>query len=599
MPLSERRRPADAGQPLAKRPAAASARGRRNLADADMFDSYARLDIHEAMMQDFPRTDAYRRAIAAGRAHFEGKAVLDVGCGLGILSMLAARLGGARVVYAAEASATTAARAREVVARNGLSETVHVLEGQVESLRLPEKVDVIVSEWMGYFLVHESMLESVLWARDRWLKPGGLMYPSRAQLFVSPGNFQKQIDEKAGSWRADLYGFDFGPIRSEAEAEVKLEPLASSTFTAEQLLPGAGEAIVADFDLAKCTKASVRRMRADFSFQLPKGSPARLVHGLAIWFDVLFPSGVKLPTGPRDSGTHWGQTLVFLDEGVTLVAGEKFAGTLQLSANASNHRFYDLSIEAQSQESGAKTDGAETDCSDEEDGEWPFPVQFTDAGSVTTSRPIVDGEVLLRVDPLALVPSGPRDGQQSLEPLCALLQAAMRKLPSKVQGEGQQDGSEADDGEDDKEDVVRDSWADLGELRCLLRVPSGKGTDADCKLLGAALRSLPTRVRRRWPSSSAHKLMLQLRAGALRSPATAGGGLGLYPSLFAFERSSTASPKTNCVLRASRSKPGRLVVLAKVKRGRRLSTGSRLVMHVDAAPSSGRSVIPHSAFPSL
>lgn len=53
-------------------------------------------------------------------------------------------------------------------------------------MELPEKVDVIVSEWMGYFLLRESMVESVLLARDRWLRPGGVMYPSHARLLVAP-----------------------------------------------------------------------------------------------------------------------------------------------------------------------------------------------------------------------------------------------------------------------------------------------------------------------------------------------------------------------------------------------------------------------------
>lgn len=32
-----------------------------------------------------------------------------------------------------------------------------------------EKVDIIISEWMGYFLFYESMLDTVIFARDKWL----------------------------------------------------------------------------------------------------------------------------------------------------------------------------------------------------------------------------------------------------------------------------------------------------------------------------------------------------------------------------------------------------------------------------------------------
>jgi protein arginine N-methyltransferase 1 len=47
-----------------------------------------------------------------------------------------------------------------------------------------EKVDIIISEWMGYMLLYESMLDSVLLARDKWLVSGGLMFPDLARLYI-------------------------------------------------------------------------------------------------------------------------------------------------------------------------------------------------------------------------------------------------------------------------------------------------------------------------------------------------------------------------------------------------------------------------------
>lgn len=38
---------------------------------------------------------------------------------------------------------------------------------------IPEEIDVIVSEPMGYMLFNERMLESYLHAK-KWLKPGGM-----------------------------------------------------------------------------------------------------------------------------------------------------------------------------------------------------------------------------------------------------------------------------------------------------------------------------------------------------------------------------------------------------------------------------------------
>lgn len=146
------------------------------------FDSYAHLGIHEEMIKDTVRTNTYRTAILGMASHlwqplicsennaaFNGKVVLDVGCGTGILSFFCLQAG-ARTVYGVEAS-DMADHAKAVVEANGVSQRIHILKGRMEDIVLPEKVDIIVSEWMGYFLIYETMLDSVLLARDRWLKP--------------------------------------------------------------------------------------------------------------------------------------------------------------------------------------------------------------------------------------------------------------------------------------------------------------------------------------------------------------------------------------------------------------------------------------------
>lgn len=79
-----------------------------------------------------------------------------------------------------------AKHARRLVEAQGLADRVEVVQGIIESVTLPEQVDIIISEWMGYFLLRESMLDSVLIARDRFLKPGGALYPSHARMFLAP-----------------------------------------------------------------------------------------------------------------------------------------------------------------------------------------------------------------------------------------------------------------------------------------------------------------------------------------------------------------------------------------------------------------------------
>ena len=146
-------------------------------------DSYSHFNIHEEMLKDRVRTLTYRDAILRSKEHFRGKVVLDLGCGTGILSMFAAQAG-ARRVFAVDCSGIVD-QTRQIIAANGFADVVEVIQGKIEEIELPvDRVDIIVSEWMGYFLLYEAMLDSVVFARDKWLVPGGLMLPDKATMCV-------------------------------------------------------------------------------------------------------------------------------------------------------------------------------------------------------------------------------------------------------------------------------------------------------------------------------------------------------------------------------------------------------------------------------
>ena len=170
------------------------------------FDSYAHFGIHEEMLKDDVRTKSYMHAIEHNKHLFKDKIVLDVGCGTGILSMFAARAG-AKKVYAVECSAIVE-QCRQIVADNGFAETIEVIRGKMEDIVLPvDQVDIIISEWMGYFLLYESMLDTVLYARDKYLRPGGLLLPDKAVLYVCAIEDGEYRSEKIDFW-GSVYGFN-------------------------------------------------------------------------------------------------------------------------------------------------------------------------------------------------------------------------------------------------------------------------------------------------------------------------------------------------------------------------------------------------------
>lgn len=63
-----------------------------------------------------------------------------------------------------------------------------VYHSKIEDFQLPddEKVDIIVAEWMGFYLLHEGMLDSIIFARDNFLKSGGAIFPEIAAMYCAP-----------------------------------------------------------------------------------------------------------------------------------------------------------------------------------------------------------------------------------------------------------------------------------------------------------------------------------------------------------------------------------------------------------------------------
>ena len=101
---------------------------------------------------------------------------------------------GAKKVYAIEAS-NSAQHARKLIKANGFENIITVIQSTIEEAELPEQVDTMISEPLGIFLLNERMLETFVIARKKFLKPGGRMFPTRADLFCVPFSDQEIEDE--------------------------------------------------------------------------------------------------------------------------------------------------------------------------------------------------------------------------------------------------------------------------------------------------------------------------------------------------------------------------------------------------------------------
>lgn len=270
---------------------------------------YSEYPSHRLMLRDVPRTEAFLQAI--GAVVKPGDIVLDVGAGTGILSLFAAKAGAARV-YAIERT-RVAAMAAYLAQINGMSERVQILQGDVRSIRLPEKVDVIVSEWMGSIGVDENMLGAVLWARDHLLKPGGHLIPMTVTAWMAPVATDLRPDTRFFLERP--YDLDLSPL---AEPSIHELLMIRRRISPINLAAPAQKLWISEVASDPPTSVS-QPYHAELRFSLKK---AAKVSALAAWFTSDLAAGVHLSNAPDAPDTHWGQLMLPLDSELTLKSGD-------------------------------------------------------------------------------------------------------------------------------------------------------------------------------------------------------------------------------------------------------------------------------------
>lgn len=253
--------------------------------------------------------------------------------------MFAAKAG-ARLVIGVDMS-SIAEQAKVLVRDNNMESKIKILRERIEDVDLSpwvgeDGVDIIVSEWMGYALLYESMLDSVLSARDNWLKQDGLIFPDRARMYlvgIEDGDYK---EEKISFWE-DIYGFDFSAMKEIALKEPLVDTVDGKQVMTKEpyMLLDIDVYTVQAEDLNFSTEFSLTAARTDY------------VHGFLLYFDVSFTSAhipLSFSTSPLEPYTHWKQTTFYLREDLTMCENETVHGVFACKRNEENHRELDISL---------------------------------------------------------------------------------------------------------------------------------------------------------------------------------------------------------------------------------------------------------------
>ncbi|MEW5314293.1 MAG: hypothetical protein WDW38_005801 [Sanguina aurantia] len=351
---------------------------------------------HELELRDVPLMSAWRQAILGNAALFRGATVLDVGCGLGALSLLCAKAGAKRV-FAVDGSKVSAEITRKAAQMHGYGGVIEVFEGTLEALVLDRKVDIIVGNWMGPMLYGGGgMLGAVATARDRFLKRGGVVLPDRGSLFVSGVEDRQHLLGSKQAWASHLQGWSPDLDLSQAVMEqmvrqprvdslqrssqlvtntvllheldvLQLLPTQSSltmsapfTLTAkrdERLFglmlhfdaaftfranPGSGSSSSSSPTDSTTTESATGSSSAEASGSSSSGSSSAPVNRRAAT-----DTSVVLSTAPSSPSTHYQQLILDFPKSITMTAGSSVKGKISCQPAADNKRYTDVDVEVE------------------------------------------------------------------------------------------------------------------------------------------------------------------------------------------------------------------------------------------------------------
>jgi type I protein arginine methyltransferase len=301
------------------------------------FNPAGTIDYHHLLLADRGRTESYRQAIA--QTVRPGDVVADLGAGTGILALTAIQAG-ARTVYAIE-EGRVIELARQVVAKNGLSDRIILFRGASFNVTLPEQVDVLVTDTGDTFGIQGGMLGSIIDARERFLRKGGRIIPRALDLFVAP---MEAVEEyrKIDIWKSDLYGADFSSIRPFA-----VNNWYRCSFAPQSLL--SAPSLLARVSLCEAETTFVR------GEALCVASRSGVLRGIGGWATTELVPGVTFSNSPIDPSVNWGRCFFPVETPLALKQGDRVRITMSSQDGA--EWGWQVEVDPQPDPDGSPTQG--------------------------------------------------------------------------------------------------------------------------------------------------------------------------------------------------------------------------------------------------
>ena len=269
------------------------------------------LDEHLGYVADRTRLESFRTAIA--QVLRPGDRVADLGCGSGVLGLLCLQAGASRV-YAIDATAMIEV-ARQTMTRAGLAGRCTFVHAQSHRATLPEQVDVVICDHVGYFGFDYGIVHTMQDARRRFLAPGGRVIPGRIRLEIAAVECDA-ARAKVDRWHAEGVPREFHWLRHHA-ANTKHD----IELPRDALLGPAAR--LGEIDLC-ADGPEFFRWTAELRIERDG-----TLHGLAGWFDCELADDVRMTNSPlSDRAIDRSQAFLPIEETISVRAGDTIKATV-------------------------------------------------------------------------------------------------------------------------------------------------------------------------------------------------------------------------------------------------------------------------------
>ena len=281
---------------------------------------------HFSMLNDFERNVKFKEAISS--VDLTNKLVLDIGTGSGFLSMLAVQQG-AKHVYTCESNYYVAEKAKQIIDRNGFSNSITVINklstDLIVGIDLPDMMDVLISETVDCGFFGEGFGISLIHAKKNLLKDSALIIPESVKMYCAL--LSSSRINNLNSVPLDVLGLDltlFNDFKTPGYFPVRLNTWEHSLVTESK-----------EFLNLKFSDELTFSSEYNIKFTAHENAS---VHGVVFWFELGLTEGVYLTNSPSNHHSHWMQVFQNFQKTIEVINGNSYI--ISCSTNQNGIDFY-------------------------------------------------------------------------------------------------------------------------------------------------------------------------------------------------------------------------------------------------------------------